>query len=312
MATGWEMLPDTAKALSAPLTKLVEVIAAGCGKVYGPTDIRRTARAEGDAAVILAEAEARRSEVAIRAAHRLLHVEETRQHNIDSIASIAANGLSEVVSDVPVEPDWAARFFREAQDVSNEQMQQIWGKLLAGEVTKPGSFSTRTLAVVSNLSSDEATKFGNLCCFVSKVWGSGLATFLTDVNAPLVKSKGLSFEVIEALQAAGLVVHAPLGGRTLQMQQPTCTQIIERPGNLLLLATGTLANVPAGALNLGSVSLTPAGTELFSIADWLPWPEYDAETIKVIQSSTGWTVEKKLIIERSATEVRHIPWPEQS
>jgi hypothetical protein len=32
------MLPDTAKALSAPLTKLVEVIAAGCGKVYGPTD----------------------------------------------------------------------------------------------------------------------------------------------------------------------------------------------------------------------------------------------------------------------------------
>jgi len=72
-----------------------------------------------------------------------------------------------------------------------------------------------------------------------------------------------------------------------------------------------LANVPAGALNLGTVALTPAGSELFSIADWLPWPEYDAETIKVIQSSTGWTVEKKLIIERSATELRHIPWPEQ-
>ena len=30
MTTGWEMLPDTAKALSTPLTKLVEVIAVGC------------------------------------------------------------------------------------------------------------------------------------------------------------------------------------------------------------------------------------------------------------------------------------------
>jgi hypothetical protein len=311
MATGWEMIPDTAKALSAPLTKLVEVIAAGCGKVYGPTDIRRTARAQGDAAVILAEAEFRRSEVALRAAHRLLQIEEVRQHNIDSISAIAAEQLSEEVSDVPVDSDWATRFFREAQDVSNEQMQQIWGKLLAGEVTKPGSFSTRTLAVVSNLSSVEAAKFGFLCSFVSKVMGNGLATFLTDVNSPLVRSKGLSFEGFEALQAAGLVVHAPFSGRTLTMPQSTATLLIERPGNLLLIATGTLANVPAGALNLGTVSLTPAGTELFSIADWTSAPEYDAETIKVIESCTGWTIEKKLIVQRLTGQVRHIPWPAQ-
>jgi len=309
MTTGWDMVPETTKALSAPLTKLIEVIAAGCGKAYGPTDIRRTAKAQGDATVILAEAEARRSEVALRAAHRLLEVEEIRQRNIDSITAIAAEQLAEDVSDVPVEPDWAARFFREAQDVSNEQMQQIWGKLLAGEVEKPGSFSTRTLAVVSNLSSDEATKFGTVCSLVSKIHGTGLATFLTDVNGSFARSKGLSFEGFETLQAAGLVVHSHIGGRSLQTQQPSCTVPIERPGNLLLLAKGTLANVPAGVLNLGTVSLTPAGAELFSIADWSPSPEYDTETIGVIESCQGWTVEKRFIVERQGVQLRHIPWP---
>lgn len=309
MATGWEMVPETAKALSAPLTKLIEVIAAGCGKAYGPTDVRRTARAQGDAAVILAEAEARRSEIALRAAQRLLDVEEMRQRNIESIAAVAAEQLSEAVSDAPVNPDWAARFFREAQDVSNEQMQQIWGKLLAGEVEKPGSFSARTLSVVSNLSSDEAKQFGNVCGLVSKIHRHGLATFLTDVNGSFAKSKGLSYDSFEVLQAAGLVIHSELAGRSLSFEKPTCQLIIERPGNVLLLAKGTLANVPAGALKLGEVSFTPAGAELFSIADWLAWPEYDEETRRVIESCAGWTVEKRLIVERLDTGVRYKPWP---
>ena len=89
MATGWEMLPETAKALSAPVTKLIEVVAAGCGKFYGPTDITRTATAQGEAMVILEAAKLRANEVAMRAANRILEVEIRRQKNIEAICQIA-------------------------------------------------------------------------------------------------------------------------------------------------------------------------------------------------------------------------------
>lgn len=308
MATGFEVIPETAKALSAPLTKLVEVIAAGCGKAYGPTDIRRTAKAQAEASLILAEAEAQRSEIALRAVHRLLDVEEARQKNIDAIAGIASKQLPDEVSDVPVQQDWTARFFREAQDVSNEQMQQLWGRLLSGEVAKPGSYSVRTLAVVSNLSPHEAAKFGSVCEIVSEIFGTGLFTFLTDLNSPLSRSKGLSYDVFQELEAAGLVKTSEIG-KSLTFNQPNAEVHISRPGNVLFIAKGTLANVPAGALPVGNVSLTPAGAELYRIAEPSAWPDYDDEIAKTIAAVPGWTVEKKLVIERMATQIRHVPWP---
>jgi uncharacterized repeat protein (TIGR03899 family) len=309
MATGWEMLPDTAKALSKPIEKLIDAIASGCGKAYGPTDIRRTAKAQADAEVILAEAAARKSEIAQRAAHRLLQIEETRQRNIDAIAAIAASQLPEEVSDTPVEQDWATRFFREAQDISDEQMRQLWGKLLAGEVAKPGSFSMRTLSVVSNLSPTEATKFGEVCGLICKIHGQGLATFLSDTNSPYVKSRGLSFVTFKTLEAAGLVNYSSFN-ITARADAAKCTFNIERPGNLLLIATGELANVSVGELKLGKVSLTPAGEELFEIAEWFPSSEYDEEVIRAISACHGWKVEKQLIIGRSEETLVCDKWPE--
>ena len=38
-------------------------------------------------------------------------------------------------------------------------MQTLWGKLLAGEITEPGSFSLRTLATLKNLTVKEAALF---------------------------------------------------------------------------------------------------------------------------------------------------------
>lgn len=42
------------KGLSEPVTKLVDTVSSGVGILYEPTRIRRKARAEADAAIILA------------------------------------------------------------------------------------------------------------------------------------------------------------------------------------------------------------------------------------------------------------------
>ena len=305
MATGWEMLPDAAKALSAPMTKLVEVVAAGCGRIYGPTDIRRTARAEADAAVLLAEADARRSEIAVRAAQRVLDIEESRQANIESITAIAAKQLPNEVSERSVEKDWATRFFREAQDISNEQMQQLWAKLLAGEVAKPGAFSVRTLSVASNLSPAEAQQFGAVCRLVGKVANHGLGLFLTNLNAPYMIAMGLSYDSFEVLEAAGLVLRTEMSV-AIASDSAHRMHSIERPGDLLLVAKSTTADT--SGLPLGQVALTPAGAELFAIADWAACSDHDNEIVQILERYR-WKVEKKLIVGRTATGTHGIPWP---
>ncbi|HRE57845.1 MAG TPA: DUF2806 domain-containing protein, partial [Candidatus Kapabacteria bacterium] len=91
-----------------------------------------------------------------------------RQLNTENVTAFAAEELKDETnfSDDPVDKDWINRFFRSVEDISNEDMQKLWGKILAGEVKQPNTFSLRTLEFVRNLSSEEAQLFGRLAKYV--------------------------------------------------------------------------------------------------------------------------------------------------
>ncbi|WP_243544415.1 DUF2806 domain-containing protein [Pseudodesulfovibrio tunisiensis] len=72
----------------------------------------------------------------------------------------------EEISDKDIEPDFFARWRREAKVIGNEDLQRIWGKLLAEEVKRSSSISVRTLDVVKNLSRDEAELFCKLASYI--------------------------------------------------------------------------------------------------------------------------------------------------
>ena len=59
--------------------------------------------------------------------------------------------------------DWFMRFYEAAGNISDEEMQRVWAKILAGEVNRPGSFSLETLDVVRNLSKQDAELFTKTC-----------------------------------------------------------------------------------------------------------------------------------------------------
>lgn len=264
MVTGWEMLPETAKALSAPVVKLFEVLAAGCGTVYSPTNIRRTAAAQGDALVIMEEARGRASEVALRAAKRLMDVEARRQINLEAITQLAIEQLPAEVSDTSVEPDWTARFLREAQDIGNEQMQLLWAKLLAGEVAKPGAFSIRSIDIVANMGPAEAVQFQHLCSLIVKVQ-ENIATFIS--AKMLGEGYVPSLEVMHELQSSGLINFEPMGMHlTLTTNAATGLNIrVGLPDGVTLTALHPSSST---VLPTGVVNLTSAGAELFRIAEW--------------------------------------------
>ena len=62
--------------------------------------------------------------------------------------------------------DWFMRFFDAVGNISNEELQDLWGKVLAGEVSNPNHCSLRTLEQIRNLSVSEARSFDALCRLV--------------------------------------------------------------------------------------------------------------------------------------------------
>lgn len=189
------------KALSEPANKLIDATANAVGILYEPTRIRRKARAEADAAAILARGDEEVQEINLRAAERLANNESRRQKNIESIVVQAVEALPDQVSDEPVDEDWVAQFFSYSQDVSNKQMQDVWAKILAGEVTKPNSFSPRTLHIVRHLRQNEATDFRVFCSHVFNLQ----YLIRSDATDAYIASLGLNTMTLQNLENVGLI-----------------------------------------------------------------------------------------------------------
>lgn len=62
--------------------------------------------------------------------------------------------------------DWLMRFFDAVGNISDEDLQELWGKVLANEIVRPKSCSFRTLDIIRNMSPDEAKSFSSLCRYV--------------------------------------------------------------------------------------------------------------------------------------------------
>lgn len=90
------------------------------------------------------------------------------EHRIESAVAHAAAELAGAaqVAETPVDPDWMTRYFRTVQDISRDDAQLVFGKILAGEIKEPGSFSVRTIDLLASLSQEEGQTFNKLCSFV--------------------------------------------------------------------------------------------------------------------------------------------------
>lgn len=182
--------------LSAPLTKLIETVSAGVGKLYEPVHVRRMAKAKSEEVKLIGESVMDASEVPViyqngevsidssdfdalakRTGQRLAFQEMRKQQNIDCVVNNAACelGKSEKVSENPVDQDWVSRFFDSVANVSTSDMQHLWGKILAGEVESPGSFSLCMLDRIKNMSKKDAQLFEKI---VTLTTYSGGQTFI--------------------------------------------------------------------------------------------------------------------------------------
>lgn len=208
--------------LSEPLQKLIETVSCGIGKLYEPIHVKRMANAKAEEIKLISEQISAIPEVPSkydggkvlvdgtdytelvkRTQSRIAFQELKKQQNIDCAVAFAAQELeSEAsVSKEPVDKDWISRFFDSVSSVSEKEMQLIWGKILADEVRKPGSFSMRTLDVVRNLSKKEAECFLKI---LPCVMSSGGDYFISS-DEDIINAANITFYDILTLDDCGLL-----------------------------------------------------------------------------------------------------------
>lgn len=80
---------------------------------------------------------------------------------VDRSVGALSEGDSSVVKDGDLDEEWLDRFRLYAKEVTSETMQGLWGRVLAGEILNPSSFSLSTLRFFSEVDKHIAEMFQN-------------------------------------------------------------------------------------------------------------------------------------------------------
>src|SRR3546814_7992487 len=82
---------------------------------------------------IAVRAEIEVDELRSRALHRLASEEAKKQENIEAVMEAAIPDISGNADPQEVDKDWLSNFIDKVKTISDEDAQNIWGKILSGE-----------------------------------------------------------------------------------------------------------------------------------------------------------------------------------
>ena len=223
--------------------------------------------------------------------HRVLR----EQVNLDLISqrtaseirdAVDSNGQSEPKESVDtINDDWLNAFETEARQKSTEEMQALFGKILAGEIRKPGSYSTRTIKILGSLDQNIASHFMKLCsmCISVLLHDVRVSSLGGNAGSNALQEYGLNFATLNLLNEHGLIISdynswwefmpfvaLPGGG-----QQAVCIPLSHQGKHWFLMPK---SNKEVGKkLRIAGVALTQSGRELLTIVKIQPMDSYSKE-----------------------------------
>lgn len=238
--------------LTKPATVLIEKISDAVGGIAKPWQIVRVAEAESRADLIRAESRLSISDMEKRALIRLVREEGDKQKNIEDITAKALPNLPPDAKPENLEKDWLVHFFERCRIVSDGEMQSLWSHILAGEATRPGRFSKKTVELVAVLDKGDAKLFTSFCSFVWMF--KSLVPIIKDETDDLCKDAGLSFPDFNHLQDIGLINFNGISSYSLTSLDKVVSIVyygkvitFEFPGEYNMLPIGKAVLTRAGA-----------------------------------------------------------------
>ena len=244
--------------ISKPATVLIEKISEAIGGYFRPYQIRRVAKADAEAQIIEAQAQIEVTDLQRRALIRFIGEEARKQDNMENITQKALPHLNDSSKPEDIEDDWIANFFDKCRIVSDEEMQSLWAKVLAGEANSPGAYSKRTVNMLGSLDKTDAHLFTSLCGFG---WFIGdVVPLVFDEQQAIYNDQGINFKTLTHLDSIGLVNYGVV----------TSFGRLKLPKRVTVLYYGTAFVLEFqqeidNRLDIGKVLLTAAGQQLAAI-----------------------------------------------
>lgn len=297
---------DIINAMSAPANKLIDAVTGAIGKAYEPRHVRKMVDAKVYEINAIGQALRDNADIQInydrqtiaantgdfeeflkRTSSRLVFQELHKQHNIESVTDKAYEILVKETecSSEPVNKDWMIRFFNSVEDISDEEMQLLWAKLLAGEIKRPKTFSLRTLETLRNLTQAEAKLFE----YVSAVVVFSKSEGFIPENDDLLENYKITFGDLLTLSECGLVSSiAPLDAYE-KIPADNKTYSVFYGKNKAINATNYSSEPQQ--ITISAFPLSRIGEELFrlfdsgmsdnDLLDIIKYLNYDKEKIKI-------------------------------
>ena len=149
-----------------------------------------------------------------RAGYRLAATEMSKQQNIEDVVERADkllqndnNSNTEMSQDSIADQGWVQACLDAAGKIYNNDLKQLWAKILAGEIKAPGSYSLRVLDFMSKLSQKDAVRIRNLCQYVLYTIGKTDAMILRMRDSKTLTYQDFSYLMeLRLINSSSLVV----------------------------------------------------------------------------------------------------------
>ena len=238
------------------------------------------------------------------------------QVNLDMIVEKSAGHLKEsgeiadqAESEAEINDDWLEHFDTEARKKSTPEMQEYFGKVLAGEIKKPNSFSIKTIRMLGTMDKASATLFQRFCsmCVVQ----SDLSSDRVPLDARVVSLAGnassnalakydLPFDALNVLHEYGLIIADYNSWISYQQccpqPLPTNEAIRDQLQDQYFVVPFFYRKRPwillpkpnaqrTSGMTLHGVALTRSGRELMNIVELEPADQYSHDLVKFFEKN---------------------------
>ncbi len=227
---------------------------------------------------------------ACEVAARQILQESTSSYTKQKKSSVTDSESEEIEE---INDDWLNQYEKEVRLKSTEEMQLLFGRILAGEIQRPSSFSIKTVKLLGELDNSVATLFQHICSLCislranNTIYDARVVSLTGNAASNSLLNYGLNFNHLNLLHEHGLIISDYNSYFNYRMCVADKERQVVKFGfsyqNQDWAFTPTVDRPKEQELNLHGVLLSQAGKELLSIVDL----EHDEEYTSALQKYFG-------------------------
>lgn len=165
-----------------------------------------------------------------------------------------------------IDDDWLYKWRDSASQVSSEELQNLWGRILAGEVKAPGTYSLRTLEFLRNISKEEAEAITKLSQFV-------VGEVIYREAKEFLDGAGVTFGFLLQMQQLGVLAGVEALGMSITWSSLDKSKFaLALTSNSMVLVIS--ADDPKLTISLPVYQLTTIGKQVLRLGKFEPSVDY--------------------------------------